>query len=288
MSAFPPTAVKERTSLDFRKEPIAQHATWCMTLSKLTKDLARSISTAVYRRREKPSLVRGACRALEGLQGDILEMAQPGYIYVLVTAYTHKDGLPIVKIGSTTRTPEQRAQELSRGGPAGMKLFGAVTTRDAVALERRVHQAFSGARFIGGGGTEYFTVNPDDVLSWLRAEAPRFEIDTARNDAWREYVESRPWKAKSRVEMFGFSGFIVSWCLGSFWAIGQHNWPMVIAMPFITGGIFAFAAYMLKEAFLPDNIKALETVRTALEEKYHLPPGSLINGPTVGYKHRSQ
>jgi hypothetical protein len=209
-----------------------------------------------------------------------------GYVYVLATAFTNKADLPIIKIGRTSRTPGERNEELSRGGPAGMKLVGAVTTRDAVALEQKAHRAFSSARFIGGGGTEYFTANPDEVLAWLRAEAPRVEIDSARNAAWYEYVESRPWKAQSRIKMFGFGGFLISWWLGSFWALAKHDYLIVIAMPFIAGGIFAGLSYALRQIFLPNIETELKSVRAALEEKYHLPPGQLLAGPTAGYKHR--
>ncbi len=60
---------------------------------------------------------------------------------------------------------------------------------------------------------------------------------------------------------------------------------MVIAMPFITGGIFACVSYVLRQVFLPNIETELESVRTALEEKYHLPPGRLLTGPAAGYKH---
>ena len=128
--------------------------------------------------------IAGIPAALASTKGG--ETERPGYVYVLSTAYADKAGLPIVKIGRTSRTPDQRNEELSRGGPTGMKLVGAVTTRDAVTLEKKAHRAFSGARFFGDGGTEYFAVNPDDVLAWLRAEAPRVEIDSSRNAAWYE------------------------------------------------------------------------------------------------------
>ena len=117
---------------------------------------------------------------------------QAGYVYVLLTGYTDKSGVPLVKIGRTSRTPDHRNREISGGGPVGTTVVGAVTTRDMVALERKAHQAFLRVRFIGDGGTEYFAANPDDVLAWLRAETPRFEIESARDSAWHEYVEIPP------------------------------------------------------------------------------------------------
>jgi hypothetical protein len=38
-------------------------------------------------------------------------------------------------------------REISRGGPVGTTVVGAVTTRDMVALERKAHQAFLRVRF---------------------------------------------------------------------------------------------------------------------------------------------
>ena len=243
----------------------------------LPPDLARAF--------QRPNMKRSPKSETSQSNGAALSPERPGYVYVLSTAYADKAGLPIVKIGRTSRTPDQRNEELSRGGPIGMKLVGAVTTRDAVTLEMKAHRAFSGARFFGDGGTEYFAVNPNDVLTWLRAEAPRVEINSSRNAAWYEYVESRPWKAQSGLTMFGFAGFLISWLLGSLWETVNNNWPMVVAMPFLAGGIFGCISYSLRKVFLPNIEKELSSVRTALEEKYHLPPGLLLTGPAAGYKH---
>lgn len=208
---------------------------------------------------------------------------QPGYVYVLLTSYADSAGFPLVKIGCTSRTPDQRNRELSRGGPVGMRLVGAVTTRNMVALERKAHSAFGSSRFLANGGTEYFAVNPDDVLAWLRAEAPRVEIESARNSAWHEYIESRPWKAQSRLMMFGFGGFMLLWWTGSIWELTKHNYGMAIAMPFIAAAILGGVWYVLKRVLLPNIEAELNSVRAALEEKYHLPPGLLLKGPTSAY-----
>ncbi|MBV8104520.1 MAG: GIY-YIG nuclease family protein [Hyphomicrobiales bacterium] len=211
---------------------------------------------------------------------------QAGYVYVLLTGYTDKTGVPLVKIGCTSRTPDHRNREISRGGPVGTTVVGAVTTRNMVALERKAHQAFLRVRFIGDGGTEYFVANPDEVLAWLRAETPRFEIESARNSAWREYVESPPWKAKSGVWLTGFTTFMVFWGGGSFWLLGQHVLWMLLVMPVIAGVVGLGVWFCLKSLFLYNVEAELKAMRSTLEEKYNLPPDILLSGPTAGYKHR--
>jgi hypothetical protein len=164
-----------------------------------------------------------------------------GYVYVISTVFTNKADLPIIKIGRTHRTPSQRNKELSRGSPVAMKLVGAVTTRDAVALERKAHRAFSGARVSGGGGTEYFAVNPDDVLAWLRAEEARFEIDSAARDAWRrehaEYAASRQGKVERFCNYDNFFLYlrIINSGYGRFFMAPCHL-LMALATPFLAAG----------------------------------------------------
>lgn len=213
---------------------------------------------------------------------------QAGYVYVLLTAYTDKTGVPLVKIGCTSRTPDHRNREISRGGPVGTTVVGAVTTRDMVALERKAHQAFLRVRFIGDGGTEYFAANPDEVLAWLHAETPRFEIESAHDSAWHEYVESAPWKAKSGVWLTGFITFMVLWCGGSFWLLGKHLLWMLLVMALIAGAVAAGVWCCLKHVLLSNVEAELKAMRITLEEKYNLPPDLLLSGPTAGYKHNAR
>lgn len=59
-----------------------------------------------------------------------------GYIYVLAN-----DSLPYVKVGKTTRSPEERAKELTTTGvPTPFKVAYKVYVEDCDSLERRVHQ----------------------------------------------------------------------------------------------------------------------------------------------------
>jgi hypothetical protein len=87
--------------------------------------------------------------------------------------------------------------------------------------------------------------------------------------------------------MFGFGGFSISLWLGGFWAITKHDYVTLIATPLLAGGIFACLSYALRRLLLPNVEAELKTVRAALEEKYHLPPGRLLAGPAAGYKHRA-
>ena len=61
-----------------------------------------------------------------------------GYIYLLENRFFHKD---IVKIGKTTRSPEERAVELSSssGVPFPFKVFFAIRTIDCDEAERQIH-----------------------------------------------------------------------------------------------------------------------------------------------------
>ena len=232
------------------------------------------------------------CMQLQRQRGDDFEALamsdQAGYVYVLLTGYTDTAGTPLVKIGCTARTPDHRNREISRGGPVGTTVVGAVTTRDMVALERKAHRAFHRVRFIGNGGTEYFAVNPDEVLTWLRAETPRFEVDSARDRAWREYVESRPWKARANVGLAGFSTFMIIWFIGSFWVVGAGMAWMVLLMPFIAGIVAVGGWYYLKQTLLKNVETELKAVRVDLEEKHNLPSDILLSGPTAGYKHNAR
>jgi hypothetical protein len=80
-----------------------------------------------------------------------IHMERRGYIYVLATAYQDDGGQQIIKIGRTSRSPAARVKELSRGGPTGIVLVGAVSCRDTVELEKRVHQHFHQSRFRSDG-----------------------------------------------------------------------------------------------------------------------------------------
>jgi hypothetical protein len=200
-----------------------------------------------------------------------------GYVYVLATAYRAESGLPIVKIGMTKRTPDERVVELSRGGPVGMTLEGFVTSRDPRALERWAHQHFAASKYAGGGGTEYFAANPADILSWLGTTSPRFELDSARQSAWKEYCESMPHKQQSHITNIPmYLGGACFWADLLFW----HPNIWVVGLGFPAG--FAGGCLLIR-FFLWSLLKRIDMrlagVRLQLEEMYHLPPGGVRAPP---------
>jgi hypothetical protein len=155
-----------------------------------------------------------------------------------------------------------------------MVLVGAVPCRDAVEFERKVHIKFAHTRILGDGGTEYFKANADEVLDWMRSETPRFEIESARKDAWAEYIESRPFKIKSRLEL----SFFFLWAVSPIAAIIIYpSNPWVILIAPVTLGLLAIVANpVIRElSYIKRLIKDLELVRSELETKYHLPPGGV-------------
>lgn len=87
-------------------------------------------------------------------------MRKPGYVYVL----TNRAFPKLLKIGRTTRTPEIRAQELSKqtGVPYPYEVYYNKWFADHKAAERYVHKAFAEKRV---RGKEFFKVDPDEVVT---------------------------------------------------------------------------------------------------------------------------
>lgn len=85
-----------------------------------------------------------------------------GYVYILTNP-----AMPmIVKIGRTSRTPEQRCDELWQTGvPEPFEVFEAVFSPDSVELEREMHETFRGARV--STSREFFRISPCEALEEL-------------------------------------------------------------------------------------------------------------------------
>lgn len=81
-----------------------------------------------------------------------------GYVYVLKTrSYPH------LKIGCTTRTPEERAAELSGTGlPHPFKVAYSVAVDNCHTIERLVHEHFAGQRV--ADNREFFTLTVADAI----------------------------------------------------------------------------------------------------------------------------
>lgn len=112
-----------------------------------------------------------------------------GYVYVL----THSRHPGLVKIGQTTRTPQQRAREMSTGSPDPFHVAYAVRVNAPKVLERALHADF--ARFKVGeagsrGGQEWFRVTPAEVRTRIGqrvADIHKFESRVAAQkqfDGW--------------------------------------------------------------------------------------------------------
>jgi hypothetical protein len=211
-------------------------------------------------------------------------MERRGYIYVLATAYQDRGGQQIIKIGRTSRSPAARVKELSRGGPTGMVLVGAVTCRDAVELEKRAHRHFHQSRFRSDGGTEYFTARPNDVLDWLRTETPRFDLESARKDAWAEYIGTKPFKIQGRlILLFTIPGVLSP--LAGLAGLLIKPFPVwsifvgIVVGPVIYCALALMLAPTIRRLGYMQRLNAdLELAQRELEAKYHLPTGGVRFG----------
>ena len=81
-----------------------------------------------------------------------------GYVYVL-----HSDHLPgWSKVGFTTRTPWERAREMSTGLPGLLKVYAAREVSHARRAESCVHRVLKGFRH--KSGDEWFELSPSDAI----------------------------------------------------------------------------------------------------------------------------
>src|SRR5262245_34698393 len=101
-----------------------------------------------------------------------------GHVYVLKANVTI-DGQPIVKIGMTTRSVEDRLRQLRTGSPIQFEIAYSIETEDARDLERTLHRRFALRRVRRGGGTEYFAVPADEVVSAIEAIATQINARRA-------------------------------------------------------------------------------------------------------------
>lgn len=86
----------------------------------------------------------------------------PGYVYVLLnSAY----GMDKVKIGLTTRDPEERAHELSRstGVPVSFTLIYSAQVPNCREIEQRVHSVLEQKRI--NPNREFFEIAPHEAVS---------------------------------------------------------------------------------------------------------------------------
>lgn len=131
-----------------------------------------------------------------------------GYVYVL----THARHPGLVKIGQTTRTPQQRAKEMSTGSPDPFHVAYAVRVNAPKALERALHADF--ARFKVGeagsrGGREWFQVSPTEVRTRIGrrvADIRKFENRVAAQKQFDGWWKQRFGRFENRCMAVAGSG----------------------------------------------------------------------------------
>ena len=107
-------------------------------------------------------------------------MRVPGYVYVLQTpAFPH-----LLKIGFTTRTPEERAEALSRhsGVPPPYRVVFSEFFEDCYAAEQELHQILEAKR----RGKEFFHVSVEEAVDVIR--------DCKRRECRRSLLLNSSWR----------------------------------------------------------------------------------------------
>lgn len=87
-------------------------------------------------------------------------MSNWGFVYCL-----GNDAIPdLLKIGFTTRSPMQRAEELSRasGVPKAFEVYFYIEIQNPADVESRIHRALDNYRL--NGRREFFSVSDETVL----------------------------------------------------------------------------------------------------------------------------
>jgi hypothetical protein len=112
-------------------------------------------------------------------------MANAGHVYILLNP-SHK----LLKIGKTTKTPDERAAELSSTGvPAPFMVAYSEKVSDCDLAETRIHAEL--AAFRVNGDREFFSASLKDAIKVVSKVAESFLIETvtAENmrEAWQQY-----------------------------------------------------------------------------------------------------
>jgi T5orf172 domain len=102
-----------------------------------------------------------------------------GYIYVIDPHLTIRDN-PVVKIGFTTRSPQQRLKELQTSLPHKASLVHTSVFPDAKLAEKWLHRALSVKNVQANGGKEFFFLSPKEAVDIVNALAYQVSVDEAR------------------------------------------------------------------------------------------------------------
>lgn len=103
-----------------------------------------------------------------------LHQPEPGWLYVLESPSVPDH----CKIGMTTRTPDERASELSTGVPHGLRVAHAWPVDDARGSERDAHTRLASYRV--DAGSEWFSLSADRAAASLMGSTPKRRLHRTR------------------------------------------------------------------------------------------------------------
>ena len=191
-------------------------------------------------------------------------------MYVLGTHFRSYTDVPICKIGFTLRDPKERAREISLGSLSPVELIGYVPSLVPRELERAAHQKFASQRFNGGGGTEYFCVAPEEVIAWLKSEAPSVQLEVNLKDALKALSRSAQYsRARGLRDTINF----LYWGLATIAAVYFDSLgALVLALI-----LYAIFVSPLRDRWVAFAHRAsLREAREQMEAHFSLPTGSLV------------
>ncbi len=109
-----------------------------------------------------------------------------GYIYVIKPHNVKVEGRPVVKIGRTTRAPQERLRQLMTALPSGASLSYVAQFPDVRWAESYLHQALAQYRVTKGGGTEFFSLSVTEAISVVQSLAHKVSEVEAKAALERE------------------------------------------------------------------------------------------------------
>ena len=152
------------------------------------------------------------------LYGGVLhDMASGGFVYVI----TNRAMPGLVKVGRTTRMPEERARELGGAGvPYPYEVRYALRTSAHRAVEAAAHRLLRPARLQHeGGGVEWFACTVGQAKSAIKRAARKVDGLFQPGSFMQLLVSSfRQWLVRIDVFLFILAAIIV---------LGPATWPLL-------------------------------------------------------------
>ena len=141
----------------------------------------------------------------------VLAFMTSGYVYV-IDPHIQINGKPVVKIGMTTRNPHKRLRELQTALPHKASLVRAVQFPNAEAAERSLHKSLNTYRVQGGGGMEFFFLNPSDavqIVNKLAYQVSAWEAKAALDRELERFSEQISGGLASRIGKWSIAAVFV-------------------------------------------------------------------------------